>query len=121
MMDIQEQLNILGPGMIIHQHEELVKKMDRPLRIKFGIDPTAADVHFGHAVALLKLRQFQTLGHQIVLIIGDYTLGDPTGRDETRATLTKEKVKENFKEYLKQIGKIIGLKQTEVRCNSTWF
>ena len=111
--------------------EEIIKKEDleknllsgRVLRIKFGIDPTAPDLHIGHTVPLRKLRQFQEAGHQTVLIIGDFTakIGEPSGRSETRKTLTDKEIKINLKKYLDQAGKILDLKKTEVRYNSEWF
>lgn len=95
----------------------------KPLRIKLGVDPTAPDLHLGHAVQLRKLREFQDAGHKIVLIIGDHTarIGDPTGKSKTRPPLTKKDVDANAKTYLAQAGKIINLKKTEVRRNSEWF
>ena len=94
-----------------------------PLRVKYGIDPTGIDVHLGHTVPLRKLRQFQELGHTAVLIIGDYTalVGDPSGRDETRASLTEEQVRANAKDYLVQVGRIIDLGRAEVHHNGDWF
>src|SRR5262249_24862826 len=85
--------------------------------------PTGIDVHLGHTVPLRKLRQFQELGHQAVLIIGNYTalVGDPSGRDQTRARLTQEQVEANACDYLKQISKIIAIDRTEVRYNGEWF
>lgn len=116
---------LLNSGATIHQTGELEKKLEpgTPLRIKYGIDPTAAHVHLGHAVGLLKLRQLQKMGHTPVLIIGDYTarIGDPTGRDETRPKLKPQDVDKNALEYLKQIAKIIDIKASEVRYNSSWF
>jgi tyrosyl-tRNA synthetase len=108
---------------------ELRKKLERsiktgkPLRVKYGIDPTGIDVHLGHTVPLRKLRTFQELGHQAVLIIGNYTalVGDPSGKDETRARLTQEIVEANAKEYLAQIRKIIDVDQAEVHYNGEWF
>ncbi len=96
---------------------------DRPLRVKFGIDPTGADVHLGHTVVLRKLRQFQDLGHTAVLIIGIETalVGDPSGRDQTRATLTRETIEENARDYLTQVGKIVDLDRAEIHRNSDWF
>jgi len=93
------------------------------LRVKFGIDPTAADLHLGHTVALRKIKQFQNLGHQAVLIIGDFTatIGDPSARKEARKILSKAEVKNNMKTYLAQVGKILDLKKTEVRQNSEWY
>jgi len=95
----------------------------KKLRIKFGIDPTGAKIHIGRAVALWKLREFQDLGHKIVLIIGDFTaqIGDPSDKLEKRPFLSKEQVKANLKLYLAQIGKILDLKKTEVQYNSKWL
>lgn len=93
------------------------------LRVKLGIDPTSPDIHLGFAVVLWKLRQFQDLGHQIVLIIGDATaqVGDPTGKNVTRPILTEAEVKAHAKTYLQQIGKILDIDKVEVRYNSEWF
>src|SRR5207253_11501632 len=101
---------------------KLRKKLERsiqtgkPLRIKYGIDPTGIDVHLGHTVPLRKLSLFQELGHQAVLIIGNYTalVGDPSGRDQTRAKLTQQQVEANAKDYLKQVSKVIDINRTEV-------
>src|SRR5437763_3911126 len=109
--------------------EELLKKLQRsvasgkPLRVKYGIDPTGIDVHLGHTVPLRKLRLFQELGHQAVLIIGNYTalVGDPSGRDQTRARLTQEQVETNARDYLTQVGRVIDLSRTEVVRNGDWF
>ncbi|MCI0638625.1 MAG: tyrosine--tRNA ligase [Gemmataceae bacterium] len=130
MKSVQEQLALIRRG--VHQivpEEELVKKLERsiqtgkPLRVKYGIDPTGIDVHLGHTVPLRKLRLFQELGHQAVLIIGNYTalVGDPSGRDQTRAKLTQEQVEANALDYLKQISKIIDIDKTEVTRNGDWF
>src|SRR5262249_2755735 len=96
---------------------------NKPLRIKYGIDPTGIDVHLGHTVPLRKLRLFQELGHQAVLIIGNYTalVGDPSGRDQTRAPLTVEQVQTNARDYLAQVSKVIDIKKTEVTYNGDWF
>lgn len=109
--------------------EELRKRLERaeqtgkPLRVKLGIDPTSPDVHLGHTVIIRKLRDFQDLGHQIVLILGDGTasVGDPTGRDSTRPVLTREQINNNAAGYLAQIGKIINIDKTEVVRNGDWF
>lgn len=95
----------------------------KKLRIKFGIDPTGEKIHIGRAVALWKLKEFQDLGHTIVLIIGDFTaqVGDPSDKLEKRPFLTATQVKKNLKSYLAQIGKIMDLKKTEVRYNSAWL
>lgn len=93
------------------------------LRIKFGIDPTSSGLHLGHAVVLRKLKELQALGHTIVLVIGDFTatIGDPSGKSKTRPHLSEKEVKENMKDYLRQAGKIINIKKTEVRHNSSWL
>jgi tyrosyl-tRNA synthetase len=95
----------------------------KKLKIKFGVDPTSPDLHIGHAVPLQKLREFQDLGWTAVLVIGDFTaqIGDPSGRDKTRPPLTAKEVKLNMKNYLRQAGKIINLKKTEVVYNSKWL
>ena len=113
----------------IFPREDLVSKLEksrrenRPLRIKLGIDPTSSDIHLGHAVPLNKLKHFQDLGHQVVLIIGDYTgmVGDPSGRDATRPQLTHEAVMKHAQTYLDQVGKILDRSRTEVVYNGDWF
>lgn len=109
--------------VIVKDHLEAELKSGRKLRIKLGIDPTAPDIHFGHAVSLMKLKQFQELGHQAVLIIGDFTarIGDPTDRLESRKILSPQIIKKNLKGYLEQVGKIIDIGKTEIRRNSEWF
>ena len=96
---------------------------NRPLRIKLGIDPTAPDIHLGHTVVLTKLRQFQDAGHQVVLIIGDYTarVGDPTGRSEQRPMLSAEAIDANAKTFQEQAFKVLDRDRTEVRFNSEWL
>ncbi len=98
-------------------------KSGKKLRVKLGIDPNKPDIHLGHTVPLRKLRQFQQLGHKAVLIIGDFTaqIGDPSGRSEERPVLTEKEIKKNLKYYLRQAGKVIDLKKTEIRYNSEWF
>jgi tyrosyl-tRNA synthetase len=127
---VDEQLALIrrGTDQIVPE-AELRQKLERsvrtgkPLRIKYGIDPTGIDVHLGHTVPLRKLRLFQELGHQAVLIIGNYTalVGDPSGRDQTRARLTPEQVEINAQDYLKQVSKVIDISKTEVRHNGEWF
>ncbi|HEX3450083.1 MAG TPA: tyrosine--tRNA ligase [Isosphaeraceae bacterium] len=130
MRDVAHQLSILKRGVDqIVPEVEFLKKLDRsvrenrPLRVKYGIDPTGIDVHLGHTVPLRKLRQFQELGHTAVIIIGNYTalVGDPSGRDETRAKLTQEQVEANAIDYLTQVGRIIDLSKAEVHKNGDWF
>lgn len=95
----------------------------RPLKIKLGLDPSAPDIHIGHAVVLRKVRQLQELGHKAVIIIGDFTgrIGDPTGKSKTRKSLSDEEVKSNAKTYTDQVFKIIDKSKTEVRFNSDWL
>jgi len=107
------------------KEESLRKELTtgKKIRVKFGIDPTAPELHLGHAIPLLKLKEFQDFGHQIVLIIGDFTgtIGDPSARKEARKVLTIGEVKNNAKDYLNQIGRIINLKKTEIHQNSEWY
>jgi tyrosyl-tRNA synthetase len=109
----------------IFERDHLKKALlsGKQLRIKNGIDPTGPNIHLGRASQFWKLRAFQELGHQIVLIIGDFTaqIGDASDKDAMRKTLTEKEVKENMKNYLKQIGKILDLKKVEVHYNSKWF
>jgi tyrosyl-tRNA synthetase len=130
MRPAAEQLALLRRGVDgIIPEAELVKKLERsvatgkPLRVKYGIDPTGIDVHLGHTVPLRKLRLFQELGHQAVLIIGNYTalVGDPSGRDQTRARLTPKQVAANARDYLAQVSKVIDIHKTEVTHNGDWF
>lgn len=109
----------LGLARRIHAQ----RKAGKPLRVKLGVDPTATDLHIGHAVVFRKLKRFQDFGHQIVLIIGGFTarIGDPSGRNATRPELSAEDVEKNAETYLSQIGKILDLDKTEVVNNSTWL
>lgn len=127
---VEEQLALLSRGVEqIVPADELTARLqesretDTPLRVKYGIDPTGADLHLGHTVPMRKLRQFQRLGHQAVIIIGNYTalVGDPSGRDETRARLTKDQVEANAVDYLRQLSKVIDLQSAEVVRNGDWF
>jgi len=108
---------------------ELRAKLERsvktatPLKVKLGLDPTAPDLHLGHTVVLQKLRDFQDLGHQVIIIIGDFTgmIGDPTGRSETRRPLTWDEIRENAETYKAQLGKVLDMARTQVRFNSEWL
>jgi len=99
------------------------KKENRPLIIKLGLDPTAPDIHLGFAVVLRKLRQFQDLGHLVIVIIGDFTarVGDPSGRSETRPVLSAEAIEANARTYKEQLSKILDLEKTRIVFNSQWF
>ena len=121
-----EQLEVIRRGLVdLIPEAELIEKLkaDRPLRIKFGADPSAPDLHLGHAVALFKLRELQDLGHQIIFLIGDFTgmIGDPTGKSETRKPLSREDVQKNAKTYEQQVFKILDRGKTEIRFNSEWM
>jgi tyrosyl-tRNA synthetase len=128
---VEEQLAVIRRGVekIVPEQElavrlEQSRKTGTPLRIKYGIDPTGIDVHLGHTVPLRKMRQFQEMGHQAVIIIGNYTalVGDPSGRDEARKKrLTEEDVERNARDYLAQVGKVIDLSKAEVHRNGDWF
>jgi len=120
------QLKLLMTGTAkVHSEKDLAEKLalGRPLRVKFGVDPTAPDIHFGHTVALEKLRQFQELGHQAILLIGDFTatVGDPSGRSATRPPLTREDVLLNAETYTAQAFKVLDREKTEIRYNGEWF
>jgi tyrosyl-tRNA synthetase len=113
-----------GAAQIISEHELLEKlALRRPLRVKLGVDPTSADIHLGHTIVLRKLRHFQDLGHQAVLIIGDFTgmIGDPSGRSATRPHLTHDQVLANAETYRQQAFKILDPARTEIVCNGDWF
>ncbi|MBP8173380.1 MAG: tyrosine--tRNA ligase [Aeromonadaceae bacterium] len=105
--------------------EELIAKLKqgRPLRIKLGMDPTAPDIHLGHTVILNKLRTFQDLGHEVILLIGDFTalVGDPSGKNATRPPLSEEAIKENAKTYAEQAFKILDPAKTRIEYNSSWL
>lgn len=125
-----DQLHVLKRGVAeIVSEEELFGKLERslrtgvPLRVKLGADPSAPDLHLGHAVVLRKLRQFQDLGHQVIFLIGDFTglIGDPTGRSETRKPLTVEEIQANAETYKRQIFRILDPARTEIRFNSEWL
>lgn len=122
----QEQLQILLRGVAdIYSKDDLLAKLkqNRPLRIKLGMDPTAADLHLGHTVVLNKLRHFQDLGHEVLFLIGDYTarIGDPTGKNATRPPLSEDDVKKNAQTYAEQVFKILDKDKTQIVFNSQWF
>jgi tyrosyl-tRNA synthetase len=126
MHTVDAQLEVLRRGVVdLLPEDELVAKLrdGRPLRVKLGADPSAPDLHLGHAVVLAKLREFQDLGHQVVFLIGDFTgmIGDPTGKSETRKPLSREQVRTNAETYRQQVFKILDPERTEVRFNSEWM
>ena len=126
MLSAEEQLHIIASGVdSIVPKEDLLKKLKRgePLNIKLGVDPTAPDIHIGHAVPLRKLRQLQDLGHRVTLIIGDGTalIGDPSGRNSTRPQLTREQVNANAQTYVDQAFKILDKEKTDLVHNADWI
>ncbi|MCK4812390.1 MAG: tyrosine--tRNA ligase [Candidatus Marinimicrobia bacterium] len=127
---LNEQMDIIRKGAEeIIPEEEFVRKIEKsiktqtPLRVKLGADPSRPDLHIGHAVVLGKMREFQDLGHQAILIIGDFTaiIGDPTGRNKTRPALTSEETKKNAQSYFDQAGIVLNREQLEIRYNSEWL
>ncbi len=128
--NLQEQLRVVGRGVVdLIERKELEERVaesirtGRPLRVKFGMDPTSPDLHVGHSVPLRKLRAMQQLGHHIVLIVGDATamVGDPSGRNKLRPPLSRADVERNLRTYVEQAGKVLDLSKTEIRRNSEWF
>jgi tyrosyl-tRNA synthetase len=126
MNDIAKALAMLTQGSVdCLPTGGLQKKIesDKKLKIKLGMDPTAPDLHLGHAVVLRKMRQFQDLGHEIIFLIGDYTarIGDPTGKSKTRPPLSDDDITRNSKTYFEQIGRILDISKTRIEYNSTWL
>jgi tyrosyl-tRNA synthetase len=128
--EMKEPWRRLFSGVVdVIQRTELIDKLEksekegRPLRIKAGFDPTAPDLHLGHTVLFQKMKQFQALGHEVVFLIGDFTgmIGDPTGRSETRKSLTREEVLKNAETYKNQVFKILDPQKTVIRFNSEWM
>ncbi|HAG10927.1 MAG TPA: tyrosine--tRNA ligase [Desulfotomaculum sp.] len=130
MQSFKEQMEVIRRGTAeIIPEDDLIKKLERsvktgkPLCVKLGLDPTAPDIHLGHTVVLQKVRQFQELGHEIKIILGDFTarIGDPTGKSETRQQLTESEVKANLSTYEKQIFKVLDPARTKLFLNSQWL
>lgn len=130
MKSVEEQLKIIKKGTLdIINEEELIKKLEKsinnnkPLKIKLGLDPSAPDIHLGHTVILRKLKQLQDLGHEIIIIIGDFTgkIGDPTGKSKMRKSLSDEEVLQNAKTYEEQVFKILEKEKTTIKFNSEWL
>ena len=128
--DPEKQLEVIkrGTEAIIPEDELLLKleasaKNKRPLKVKAGFDPTSADLHLGHGIILKKLRDFQTLGHEVLFLIGDFTayIGDPSGRSDTRPSISKEEILRNSKTYERQVFKVLDEKKTRVLSNSRWL
>jgi len=130
MLKPEEQLRIIikGAEHYVNEEELLMKleksyRQNRPLRVKLGLDPSAPDIHLGHAVILRKIKQLQDLGHETIIVIGDFTgrIGDPTGKAKGRTALSDEQVRENAKTYCDQIFKVLDKNKTTVRFNSEWL
>jgi len=126
MNDIEKIVEFLQSGTVnVYSEQDLRKKIasGKRLKVKLGADPTAPDLHLGHVVVLLKMKQFQELGHEVIFLIGDFTaqIGDPTGRDKTRPPLTKEAVLFNLKSYFEQVGRILDKNKITIRYNSEWL
>jgi tyrosyl-tRNA synthetase len=129
-LPVDEQLDLLQKGAAeiirvadLRERLEESRKTGRPLRVKAGFDPTAPDLHLGHTVLMRKLRHFQQLGHTVIFLVGDFTslIGDPTGRNVTRKSLTREQIDANAETYKQQVFKILDERVTEVRYNSEWL
>jgi tyrosyl-tRNA synthetase len=125
-MTPEEQLALLvGDAIVVETQDELLEKLKsgRPLRIKYGADPSAPDLHLGHSVPIRKLRRFQELGHHIIFIIGDFTarIGDPSGRSKTRPMLSPEQIETNAETYAAQVGQILDIEKCEIVYNSQWL
>lgn len=127
---VNEQMDVIKRGTIeVLPEDELVKKIEisikkeKPLIIKQGFDPTAPDIHLGHTVGIRKLKHFQDLGHDVVVIIGDYTamVGDPSAKNSTRPRLSHSQVMEHAQTYQDQFFKILDKEKTQVRFNGDWF
>ena len=126
LMTKQKYVHLFNRGVAeVIRQQELEDLLDegRPLRLKMGFDPSRSDIHLGHTVGLRKLRQFQELGHQVILIVGDWTaqIGDPSGQSATRQMLSAEQVRENAQTYMEQFFKVVDKDRTEVRWQSDWF
>ena len=129
-LDIRDEIKVFEEGVVdLISRDELEKKItlsrkaQKPLRIKYGADPSSPDLHLGHTVPLRKLRRLQELGHQIVFLVGDFTarIGDPSQQSETRCMLTEKEVRTNAETYQKQVFKILDPSRTEVVYNADWL
>jgi tyrosyl-tRNA synthetase len=128
--EVERQMEALRLGVVDLQTEENLRskitksvQSGTPLRVKYGADPSAPDLHLGHTVGLMKLRQFQDLGHTVIFLIGDFTarIGDPTGKKETRPMLTEEEIAANAETYKAQVFKVLNPERTEIRFNNEWM
>ena len=120
---LKENVEIILPQNGLEEKLKIAEKENRPLKIKLGFDPTAPDLHLGHAVVLKKLRQFQDLGHQIIILVGSFTarIGDPTGKNKSRKPLSVEEVNHNAETYINQLSKLLDIEKTKIVFNSDWL
>jgi len=120
---LKENVEIILPKNGLEEKLAVARKEQRKLIIKLGFDPTAPDLHLGHAVVLKKLKEFQDLGHQIVILVGDFTarIGDPTGKNKSRKPLSVQEVQHNAKTYINQLSKIINIDKVKIMFNSEWL
>ena len=123
VVDLERLLTRGVAEVIVREELEERLRSGEKLRLKQGFDPSKPDLHIGHAVGLRKLRQFQDLGHTVVLVVGDWTaqIGDPSGRDESRQMLTREEVLANAETYMRQFFKVVDRERTEVRWQTEWY
>ena len=123
MGTLQENVSIILPENGLEEKLKQAKEENRKLSIKLGFDPTAPDLHLGHAVVLKKLKQFQELGHQVIIVVGSFTarIGDPTGKNKARKPLSAEEVQHNAQTYINQLSKIIDVEKTKIVFNSAWL
>src|SRR5579863_9580179 len=126
MDSIEKKVALLTSGTVqIYSEQELKKSLEKGkrLKVKLGADPTAPDLHLGHTVVFSKLKQFQDLGHEVIFLIGDFTarIGDPTGRDKTRPSLTLDAITDNLQSYFDQVGKILDPARITIKYNSEWL
>ncbi|MDP6347372.1 MAG: tyrosine--tRNA ligase, partial [Dehalococcoidia bacterium] len=123
MSDLHRLLHRGVAEIIVEEELDRLLEGGEPLRLKQGFDPSRSDIHLGHVVGLRKLRQFQEMGHKVILIVGDWTaqIGDPSGQSNTRTMLSHQEVLENADTYMKQFFKVVDKERTEVRWQSEWF
>ena len=120
---LASSMAVMEPKDGLHEKLAFSKKEGRPLIVKLGFDPTAPDLHLGHAVVLRKLRDFQDAGHRIIIILGDFTasIGDPTGRNKMRPPLSRKEIDANSATYISQLGLVVDTERLEIRRNSDWL
>ncbi len=126
MISNEEQADIICQGAVqVYSRTELIENLKKKsvLTVKAGFDPTAPDLHLGHYILLKKLKDFQSLGHQVIFLVGDFTarIGDPSGKTKTRPELSKEEIKENLITYTNQVGRVLDISKVQIKFNSSWI